>query len=56
MFDFLQNLKIIEILGKILILLRTINGSVPLCDECTERSEPCGECTIEWTLNYRLLT
>ena len=53
MFDFLQNLKIIEILGKILILLRTINGSVPLCDDCTE---PCDECTIEWTLNYRLLT
>ena len=53
MFDFLQNLKIIEILGKILILLGTINGSVPLCDECPK---PCNECTIEWTLNYRLLT
>ena len=41
MFDFLQKLKIIEILGKILILLRTINGSGPCYED---------ECTFEWTL------
>ena len=44
MFDFLQKLKIIEIL----ILLRTINGSGPCLDQA--------ECTFDWTLNYRLLT
>ena len=49
MFDFLRKLKIIEILGKILILLRTINCGL----ECDKDDK---ECTIVGTLNYRLLT
>ena len=48
MFDSLQKLKVIEILGKILILLGTVNGSGPCLDQ--------DECTFEWILNYRLLT